>query len=91
MRLTIVPRLAERPAPHHALGPVSQGHAAAQGRGSVEVAGRLAGGADAVGARDHGGAAGDRGDLCAREKIRGETEGEEGRGQQFSRYTHTQS
>lgn len=49
--LTIIPRFTERPAPHHAFWPVSQGHTAAQGGGSIEIAGGLAGGADAVGAR----------------------------------------
>ena len=49
--LTIIPLFAERPAPHHAFWPVSQGHTAAQGGGSIEIAGGLTGGADAVGAR----------------------------------------
>lgn len=49
--LTIISWFAERPTTHHALWPVSQGNAAAQGGGSIEIAGQLTGGAYAVGAR----------------------------------------
>lgn len=38
-RLTIIPWFAERPRPHHAFWPVSQGHTAAQGGGPVQITG----------------------------------------------------
>lgn len=48
-RLTIIPWFTKGPTAHHAFWPVSQGHTAAQGGGSIEIRGRLTWGTDAVG------------------------------------------
>lgn len=66
-RLTIIPWFTERPRPHHAFWPVSQGHTAAQGRGSIELTGRVTGGSYAVGARYPRGATGNWGNYHKRE------------------------
>ncbi|TNN76398.1 hypothetical protein EYF80_013263 [Liparis tanakae] len=68
-KLTVIPWFPERAAAHQAFRPVGQGHAAAQGGGAIEIAGRLAGRADAVGARYPRRAAGDRGDCRTREMF----------------------
>lgn len=68
-RLTIIPWFTKRPAPHHAFWPVSQGHTAAQGGGSIEIAGWVTGGAYAVRARYPRGATRNWGNYHEREMF----------------------